>query len=68
MKPKFKECMDLESVDVLQLPLSLPDQLSPIALRQGRAGIVVGAGVLRWAGQGSLEHRQGESASMQGRE
>ena len=51
----------LESVDVFQL-------FSPRALRQGRAGIVVGVGVLRWAGQGSLEHRQGESASMQGRE
>ena len=53
MKPKFKECMDLESVDVLQLPLSLPDQLSPIALRQGRAGIVVGAGgpEVGWARQ-----------------
>lgn len=76
MKPKFKECMDLKSMGVLQPALSLPDQFSPIAVgKAGQAcdgGQESGGGLDRAAGEGlpegSLEHRQGEHAPTQGRE
>lgn len=67
MKPKFKECMDLKSMDVLQPALS--SLTSSALVAAGKAGQACDGGQESGGGldragreglpEGSLEHRQG---------